>query len=99
PAGVDSGSRLKLRGEGEGGPNGGTPGDLYVLLHVHEHPLFVREGHDVVCEVPLSIAQAALGAEIDGATLGGPAQGKVPARTQSGQVFPLTGRGAPQLNA
>jgi len=98
PAGVDSGSRLKLRGEGEGGPNGGTPGDLYVLLHVHDHPLFVREGHDVVCEVPLSFAQAALGAEIDVPTLGGPAKVKVPAGTQSGHVFRLKGRGVAELN-
>jgi len=98
PAGVDSGSRLKLRGEGEAGPNGGAPGDLYVLLHVREHPLFVREGHDVVCEVPLSFTQAALGGEVDVPTLGGPAKVKIPAGTQSGQIFRLKGQGVAEIN-
>jgi molecular chaperone DnaJ len=98
PAGVDNGSRLKLRGEGEPGPNGGSAGDLYVILHVQDHALFVREGNDVVCEVPLSITQAALGAEIDVPTLNGPAKVKVPAGSQSGQVFRLKGRGVPEVN-
>src|SRR5438874_3326001 len=98
PPGVDSGSRLKLRGEGEAGANAGTPGDLYVVLSVREHPLFAREGSDVVCEVPLSFAQAALGAEIDVPTLDGPARVKIPAGTQSGHVFRLKGRGIPDLN-
>jgi len=98
PPGVDSGSRLKLRGEGEAGPNGGSPGDLYVILHVREHPLFAREGSDVVCEVPISFAQAALGAEVDVPTLNGATTVKVPAGTQSGQVFRLKGRGIPDLN-
>jgi molecular chaperone DnaJ len=98
PPGVDSGSRLKLRGEGEAGPNAGTPGDLYVVLSVREHPLFVREGNDVVCEVPLSFAQAALGVEIEVPTLEGKARVKIPAGTQSGQVFTLKGRGIPDLN-
>jgi len=98
PPGVDSGSRLKLRGEGEAGANAGTPGDLYVVLGVREHPLFVREGTEVVCEVPLSFAQAALGAELQVPTLDGTARVKVPAGTQSGQVFKLKGRGIPDLN-
>src|SRR5690349_16920926 len=98
PPGVDSGSRLKLRGEGEAAPSGGTPGDLYVVLHVREHPLFVREGTDVVCDVPVSFAQAALGAEIDVPTLEGPAKVKVPTGTQSGQAFRLKGRGIPDVN-
>src|SRR2546426_7368034 len=98
PPGVDSGSRLKLRGEGEAGANAGTPGDLYVVLSVREHPLFAREGSDVVCEVPLSFAQAALGAEIDVPTLDGPARVKIPAGTQSGHVFRLKGHGIPDLN-
>src|SRR2546427_6902597 len=98
PPGVDSGSRLKLRGEGEAGANAGTPGDLYVVLGVREHPLFAREGSDVVCEVPLSFAQAALGAEIEVPTLDGKARVKIPAGTQSGQVFRLKGRGIPDLN-
>jgi molecular chaperone DnaJ len=98
PAGVDSGSRLKLRGEGEAGPNTNTPGDLYVVLHVRDHALFQREGTDVVCEVPISIAQAALGSEVDVPTLDGPNKVKVPAGTQSGQLFRLKGRGIAELN-
>jgi molecular chaperone DnaJ len=98
PAGVDSGSRLKLRGEGEAGPNTNAPGDLYVVLHVREHALFQREGNDVVCEVPISIAQAALGSEVDVPTLDGPNKVKVPAGTQSGQLFRLKGRGIAELN-
>jgi molecular chaperone DnaJ len=98
PPGVDNGSRLKLRGEGEAALSGGASGDLYVVLHVHEHPLFLREGTDVVCEVPLSFAQAALGAEIEVPTLDGPAKVKVPTGTQSGQVFRLKGRGIPDVN-
>ena len=98
PAGVETGSRLKLRGEGEAGPGAGAPGDLYVVLHVRDHPLFVREGADVVCEVPVSFTQAALGAEIEVPTLDGPARVKMPAGAQSGQAFRLNGRGIPDLN-
>jgi molecular chaperone DnaJ len=98
PAGVDSGARLKLRAEGEAGPNGGPAGDLYVVLHVREHELFAREGTDVVCEVPVSITQAALGGEIAVPTLDGPATVKVPPGTQSGTLFRLKGRGIPELN-
>src|SRR5207249_662307 len=92
------GLRLKRRGEGEAGTNAGMSGDLYVMLSVREHPLFVREGTDVVCEVPLSFAQAALGTEIEVPTLDGKARVKIPAGTQSGQVFKLKGRGIPDLN-
>jgi molecular chaperone DnaJ len=98
PPGVDDGSRLKLRGEGEAGPNAGTPGDLYVVLHVREHPLFVRDGTQVVCEVPISFAQAALGVDLEVPTLEGTARVKVPAGTQSGHVFRLKGRGIPDIN-
>jgi molecular chaperone DnaJ len=98
PAGVDNTSRLKLRGEGEGAGGGGTPGDLYVTIRVREHALFVREGTDVVCDVPISFAQAALGSEVDVPTLEGPARVKVPAGTQSGQIFRLKGRGIADLN-
>ena len=98
PGGVDTGSRLKLRGEGEAGGNGGPPGDLYVVLRVREHSLFTREGNDIVCDVPVSFAQAALGVELDVPTLDGPAKVKVPCGTQSAQTFRLKGRGFPDLN-
>jgi len=98
PGGVDTGSRLKLRGEGEAGASGGPPGDLYVVLHVREHSLFTREANDIVCEVPLSFTQAALGVEIDVPTLDGPTKVKIPPATQSGQVLRLKGRGIPDLN-
>ena len=98
PAGVDEGSRLKLRGEGESGGNGGPPGDLYVLLRVAEHPIFLRDGPDVVCEVPVSFAQAALGTEIQIPTLDGPRKLKVPAGTQSGHLLRMRGLGVPDLN-
>jgi len=97
PAGVDSGSRLKLRGEGESGGPGGQPGDLYILVQVAEHALFQREGLDVVCDVPVSIAQAALGTEVEVPTLEGPARVKVSAGTQSGTAIRLRGRGVPEL--
>jgi molecular chaperone DnaJ len=97
PPGVDTGSRLKLRGEGEVGGSGGPAGDLYVLIQVAEHPIFVREGNDVVCEVPMSFAQIALGSEIEVPTLNGPAKVKVPAGTQSGHAFRLKGKGIPDL--
>jgi molecular chaperone DnaJ len=98
PAGVDSGSRLKLRGEGESGGSAGQPGDLYVLIQVTEHPLFHRDGTDVVCEVPVSLAQAALGTEIDVPTLDGPRRLKIAAGTQSGHLLRLRGLGVPELN-
>jgi molecular chaperone DnaJ len=97
PAGVDTGSRLKLRAEGEAGRNGGPPGDLYVVLTVEEHALFTRHENDIVCEVPVSFPQAALGAEIDVPTLEGKVKMKVPHGTQSGSVFRLKGKGVPDL--
>jgi molecular chaperone DnaJ len=97
PAGVDTGSRLKLRGEGEGGRNGGPAGDLYVVLHVREHPLFIREGNDIVCDVPIGFTQAALGSEIDVPTPHGKVKMKVPPGTQSGNVFRLKGKGVPDV--
>jgi molecular chaperone DnaJ len=97
PAGVDTGSRLKLRGEGEQGARGGLAGDLYVVLHVREHPLFTRDGNDVICEVPIAFTQAALGAEIDVPTPHGKMRVKVPSATQSGAVFRLKGKGVPDV--
>jgi molecular chaperone DnaJ len=97
PPGVETGSRLRLRGEGEAGA-GGSSGDLFVVLRVREHAFFVRDGADVVCDVPVSFAQAALGTEIDVPTLEGMTKLKIPAGTQSGQVFRLKGKGVPDLN-
>ncbi|MGC3999782.1 MAG: molecular chaperone DnaJ [Anaeromyxobacter sp.] len=98
PAGVDTGTRLKLTGEGEPPPNpAGLPGDLYVVIQVREHPIFKREETEVLCEVPLSFAQAALGASIDVPTLDGPTKLKIPAGTQSGRVFRIKGKGIPSL--
>jgi molecular chaperone DnaJ len=99
PAGVETGSRLKLTGEGERGIRGGPPGDLYVVITVREHPIFERQGDDVACEVPISIVQAALGVEIEVPTLEGKVSLKAPPGTQSGKVFRLKGKGIPHLSA
>jgi molecular chaperone DnaJ len=93
PAGVDEGDRIRLSGEGEAGVNGGPPGDLYVVMHLKEHSVFQRDGDDLHCEMPISFSQAALGGEIEIPTLDGSAKIKVPAETQSGQVFRLRGKG------
>ena len=98
PPGVDNGSRLKLRTEGEAGFGGGPAGDLYVVIHVKEHGLFVRQDNDVVIEVPVSFPQAALGSEIEVPTLDGKIKLKVPAGTQSGKVFRLKGKGFADLH-
>jgi len=93
PAGVDNGSRLKLRGEGETGPAGGVPGDLFVVIQVEPHPIFVRDHLDIICDVPISFVQAALGAEIDVPTLDGKVKMKIPPGTQSGKVFRMKNKG------
>ncbi|HLW71026.1 MAG TPA: molecular chaperone DnaJ [Candidatus Binataceae bacterium] len=98
PPGVDNGSRLKLRSEGEAGFGGGPAGDLYVVVHVKEHAFFVRQENDVVIEVPVSFPQAALGGEIEVPTLEGKIKVKIPAGTQSGKVFRLKGKGFPDLH-
>src|SRR5208282_6010299 len=98
PAGVDNGSRLKLRGEGEAGFAGGPQGDLYVIIHVREHPMFARQDNNVVIEVPVSFPQAALGAEIEVPTLEGKVKLKIPSATQSGKVFRLKGKGIVDLH-
>jgi molecular chaperone DnaJ len=97
PAGVDTGSRLKLRNEGESAPAGGAPGDLYVVIQVESHPIFVRNGLDILCDVPISFAQAALGAEIDVPTLEGRVKMKIPAGTQSGKLFRMKGKGVKDI--
>jgi len=93
PAGVDTGSRLRSTGNGEAGLRGGTPGDLYVILHVAPHELFQREGDDLLCEVPVSFVAATLGSEIEVPTLNGKTAVKIPAGTQPGTVFRLKGKG------
>jgi len=98
PAGVDNGTRLRVAGEGEAGLRGGPRGDLYVYIYVKAHKFFQRDGNDVVVEIPLSFAQAALGDEIEVDTLEGKAKVKIPEGTQSGTVFRLRGRGIPDLH-
>jgi molecular chaperone DnaJ len=93
PAGVDSGSRLRSSGNGEAGSRGGPAGDLYVVLHVRAHEIFQRDGDDLLCEVPISFVQAALGAEIQVPTLEGKGSIKIPAGTQPGTTFRLKGKG------
>ena len=95
PPGVDTGTRLRVQGEGEPGPNGGPAGDLYVVLEVKEHTFFERRGADLYCTIPLSIAQAALGAELQVPGLSGEERLKVPEGTQSGAVFRIKGKGLP----
>jgi molecular chaperone DnaJ len=97
PAGVETGSRLRLAGEGEGGAQGGPAGDLYVVIHVKEHELFERQGNNLYASVPVTFAQAALGAETTVRTLGEQQSLKVPAGTQTGTVFRLKGHGMPVL--
>jgi molecular chaperone DnaJ len=95
PAGVDEGTRLRLAGEGEASPNGGPPGDCYCFINVKEHSLFQREGPHLVCQIPISYTQAALGAKIEVPTLEGREDLAIPAGTQPGEIFRLRGRGMP----
>ncbi|MEE8402492.1 MAG: molecular chaperone DnaJ [Candidatus Hydrothermarchaeaceae archaeon] len=97
PPGVDMGSRLRVAGEGEAGEKGGPHGDLYVVIHVKPHKMFVREGKDILCEIPITFGQAAMGAKIQVPTLNGRVKMNVPSGTQSGTVFRLRGRGLPDL--
>lgn len=93
PAGVDTGSRLKLRGEGNTGINGGPPGDLYVVINVIEHNLFKRDGMNIFCEMPISFTKAVFGGEAEVPTLDGSYKIKIPSGTQSGKLFHLKGKG------
>ena len=99
PAGVEDGNQLRLAGEGDGGAHGGPPGDLFVVLHVRPHDIFARHGADLVCELPVSFAQAALGAEIEVPVLRGKATLTMPPGTQPGQALRLRGKGMPRLRA
>ncbi len=93
PSGVDDGDRIRLSGEGEAGRNGGPSGDLYVEIRVNSHKLFKRDGADLSCEIPISIATATLGGEVELPTLDGNVSLKIPAGTQSGKVFRLRSKG------
>ncbi len=95
PAGVDHHMRVRLAGEGEPSPNGGPPGDCYCIINLQEHPLFERDGHDLICHVPINYAQAALGATIEVPTLEGPEELEIPAGTQPGEIIRLHRRGMP----
>jgi molecular chaperone DnaJ len=97
PAGVDNGSRLRLQSEGGEGMHGGPAGDLYVFIQVEPHEFFQREDNNIICEIPLSFVQVALGAEIDVPTLDHKRTLTIPAGTQSGEVFMLRGEGIRNL--
>ena len=97
PGGVDTGARLRSSQNGEAGARGGTPGDLYVVIHVKAHDIFQRDGDDLLCEVPVSFVHAALGAEVEVPTLTGKSQIKIPPGTQPGTVFRLKGKGVKNL--
>lgn len=98
PAGIDSQTRLRISGEGEAPRGGGIRGDLYVLIYVKKHDIFQRDGNDIICRVPVTFSQAALGDEIDIPTLEGKVKMKVPSGTQSGKVFRLRGKGITDIN-
>ncbi len=97
PAGIDDGQTISLRGEGEPGYKGGPAGDLFVTIRVRPHPLFQRRNFDVVCEIPITFVQAALGAELEVPTLDGRVKYTIPEGTQSGTVFRLKNKGIPYL--
>jgi len=99
PAGVDNGSRLRLRGEGEAGLRGGPVGDLYITLRVRPHPIFKREENTIICEIPVTFTQAALGGEIRVPTLDGNVKLKIPPGTQTNKIFRLKGKGIPYLHS
>lgn len=99
PAGVDTGDRIRLGGQGEAGPPGGEAGDLYVEVSVREHDVFKRDGDDLHCEVPLRFAQAALGIEIQVPTLNGESAVTVPAETQNGREIKLRGKGVKSVRS
>jgi molecular chaperone DnaJ len=95
---VDNGTRIRMSGEGEGGSGGGPPGDLYVVLHVREHPVFQRRERDIHVVLPISFAKATLGAEVDVPTIDGEHKLSIPPGTQSGTSFRLRGLGVAALN-
>jgi len=99
PAGIDNGQTISLRGEGEPGMRGGPPGDLYVNIRVKPHPIFTRDGFNVICEIPITFTQAALGAELEIPTLEGTMKYNIPEGTQTGTVFRLKNKGIKHLRS
>lgn len=97
PAGIDEGQQVRISGKGEAGVNGGPPGDLYVLIQVKSHDFFEREGDHIYCEIPLNYAQGALGDEVEVPTVHGKVMLKIPAGTQSGKIFRMKSKGAPNV--
>jgi molecular chaperone DnaJ len=97
PSGVYDGAQVRVGGEGEIGPQGGTAGDLYIVVRLKKHSMFERDGADLYCDMPITFPQAALGAEVDAPTLGGRVKIKIPAGTDNGKVFRLRGKGVPDI--
>ena len=99
PPGVDTGSKIRIRGEGEEGEKGGPPGDLFVFIFVEAHDFFSREGDDIVCQIPISFPQAALGTEIEVPTLTGKRNLDIPKAIESGQILRIKGEGFPRTRS
>ena len=97
PAGIETGMQLRSAGHGNAGPRGGPHGDLYVVVHVKQHDIFVRRGDDLLCDVPIAFPVAALGGQVDVPTINGHAKLSIPAGTQSGTVFRMRGKGVPNV--
>ena len=97
PPGVDNGSKIRVAGKGNKGAGGGPAGDLYIVINVIPHPFFARKGDNIYSQVPITIAEAALGAKVEVETIDGRATMRIPPGTQSGQKFRLRGKGAPSL--
>lgn len=98
PDGVSDGQRLRIRGKGAASPMGGPPGDLQLVIHVRPHPLFERRGDDIHIELPITLGEAIRGADIEVPTIHGPVRARIPAGTQGGQTFRLTGKGVKKKN-
>jgi molecular chaperone DnaJ len=99
PAGIDDGSQIRLSGEGEPGANSGPPGHLYIVVHVEPHQYFRRQGNDLLVDLPVNVAQAALGDELEIPTLDGPVKLKIPPGAQGGRVVRIRNKGVPYLNS
>ena len=99
PPGVDEGSTLRLRGEGDTGPGGVPPGDLYITVHITPNSVFERRGEDLFCEIPVSFTQAALGAKVAAPSLNGKIELRIPPGTQAGTLFKVRGKGMPRMNS